>query len=288
MDAIPLDGAFGIEVRGIDLARTFDEALAVELRAVLLKQKLLVLRNQEIDATGLRDIGRHFGPLDVHPFIESVPGVPEVIAVVKEADEKQNFGGGWHSEVSFYERPAMGTLLYAVEVPEKGGDTLLADAVQAYACLPRDMQERIADLSGLHSAEHIYGVGGFYERRAAGGDAGTRTRNMDAARGRVEHPVVRTHPETGEKILYVNLAFTVGIAGLPEEEARPLLSELVQHAVRPEFVTRLNWEPGTLAIWDNRSTQHYAQNDYAGQRREMLRVVIEGDRPFSRGRAAEQ
>jgi taurine dioxygenase len=288
METIPLDGAFGIEVRGVELAPTLDEALAADLRAVLMRHRLLVLRNQKLGATALRDIGRHFGPLDVHPFIESVPGVPEVIAVVKEADEDQNFGGGWHSEVSFYERPAMGTLLYAVEVPARGGDTLLADAVQAYASLPRDTQERIANLSGVHSAEHIYGVGGFYERRAAAGEAGTRTRNMEAARGRVEHPVVRTHPETGEKILYVNLAFTVGIAGLPEEEARPLLSELIQHANRPEFVTRLSWQPGTLAIWDNRSTQHYALNDYAGQRREMLRVVVEGDRPFSGGRAADR
>jgi taurine dioxygenase len=240
---------------------------------------LLVLRDQQLDAGSLREFGRHFGSLDVHPYIESVPGVPEVIAVVKEADEAQNFGGGWHSEVSFYERPAMGTLLYAVEVPATGGDTLLADSVQAYESLPHEMRERIAGLSGVHSAEHIYGVGGFYASRASNG-SGTRTRDMETATGRVEHPVVRTHPETGEKILYVNLAFTVGIAGLPDAEAKPLLSELIQHAVKPEFVTRLRWEPGTLALWDNRSTQHYALNDYSGARREMLRVVIEGDRPY--------
>jgi len=173
----------------------------------------------------------------------------------------------------------MGTMLYAVEVPEEGGDTLLADAIQAYEALPSETREHIADLSGVHSAEHIYGPGGFYQQRATGDATGTRTGNMEAARGSVEHPVVRTHPETGEKILYVNLAFTTGITGMPEEVARPLLSELVQHGVRDEFVTRLHWEPGTLAIWDNRSTQHYALNDYAGHRREMLRVVIEGDRP---------
>jgi taurine dioxygenase len=279
METVPLEGAFGVELRGVDLANELDETKAAALRELLLKHRLLVARDQELDASTLRDIGGQFGSLDVHPFIESVPGVPEVIAVVKEADEAQNFGGGWHSEVSFYERPAMGTMLYAVEVPEKGGDTLLADAIQAYEALPSKTRERIADLSGVHSAEHIYGPGGFYQQRATGDASGTRTGNMEAARGSVEHPVVRTHPETGEKILYVNFAFTTGIAGMPEEEARPLLSELVQHGVRDEFVTRLHWEPGTLAIWDNRSTQHYALNDYAGHRREMLRVVIEGDRP---------
>lgn len=153
------------------------------------------------------------------------------------------------------------------------------DAVRAYDALPEETQQRIAGLSCVHSAEHIYGVGGAYERRASGGTTGTRTRDMEAARGQVEHPVVRTHPETGEKILYVNLAFTVGLAGLSEEEGRPLLSQLVQHVTSPAFVTRLHWEPGTLALWDNRSTQHYALNDYAGRRREMLRVVVEGDRP---------
>jgi taurine dioxygenase len=280
VETLPLDGAFGVEVRDVDLSPPLAGALAGDLHGLLLKHRLLVLRDQQLDAESLRDLGRHFGRLDIHPFIESVAGVPEVIAVVKEADEKHNFGGGWHSEVSFYERPAMATMLYAVEVPEKGGDTLLADAVQAYESLPRETRKRIADLSGVHSAEHIYGEGGVYQDRASGKSAGTRTHDMQAARGRVEHPVVRTHPETHEKILYVNLAFTVGVAGLSEDEARPLLSELVKHTVRPEFVTRLHWEPGTLAIWDNRSTQHYALNDYAGHRREMLRVVVEGDRPF--------
>ena len=279
MKATPLDGAFGAELHDVDLSPPIDSDRADELRSLLLEHRLLVCRGQQLDASSLREIGRIFGSLDVHPFIESVEGYPEVLAIVKEADEKQNFGGGWHSEVSFYECPAMGTLLYAVEVPDEGGDTLLADGVRAYEALPEETRERIAKLQGVHSAEHIYGVGGIYEKRAQNEDAGTRTRNTSAATGSVLHPVVRTHPETGEKILYVNLAFTTGIDGLDEAEARPLLTELVDHAVDESFVTRLHWEPGTLALWDNRSTQHYALNDYAGTRREMLRVVVEGDRP---------
>jgi len=275
-----LEGAFGAEVTGIDLTKDVDEAAAGSLRALLLEHRLLVFREQTLDAPALRDLGRQFGSLDVHPFIESVPGIPEVVAVIKEADEKANFGGAWHSEVSFYEKPAMGTMLYAVETPDEGGDTLLADCVLAYQALPDDLKCEIAALTGLHSAEHVYGKGGYYENRSESNEGGTRTGNTDAANGRVGHPIVRTIPETGEKVLYVNLAFTVGIEGREDDEARTLVNQLIKHAVDEAFVTRLKWQPGTLALWDNRSTQHYALNDYSGERREMLRVVIQGDRPI--------
>lgn len=279
MQVVPLDGAFGAELRDVDFSKPLTAAEAREARALLLEHRLLVARDQQLDPAALRDLGACFGPLDKHPFIEPIPGHPEVIAVVKEADEERNFGGGWHSEVSFYEAPAMGTMLYAVEVPREGGDTLLADAVRAYDALPAATKQRIAGLEAEHSAEHIYGEGGYYDDRASEHSSGTRTRDSELAKGRVRHPVVRTHPETGEKILYVNGAFVVGIPGLDTEEAVALRRELVAHVTDDAFVTRLQWAPGTLAFWDNRSTQHYALNDYAGQRREMWRVVIEGDRP---------
>jgi taurine dioxygenase len=279
VETSPIDGAFGVYVNNVDLAKDVDDFSAEKLRSLLLKHRLLVFRDQKLDAESLRDLGRHLGTLDVHPFIEALPGMPEVIAVVKEADEKQNFGGGWHSEVSFYEKPAMGTMLYAVETPDEGGDTLLADCVLAYDALSNETKDEIKDLVALHSAEHVYGKGGIYEKRATGKVSGTQTANMDAAEGQVGHPMVRTIPETGEKVLYVNLAFTVGIEGRETDEARPFLNELTKHAVDDAFVTRLKWKPGTLAVWDNRSTQHYALNDYEGQRREMLRVVIAGERP---------
>ncbi len=280
MQTRPLEGAFGAEVTDLDLSAAIDERLADDLRKTLLEHRLLVFRDQTLSPEHLRDLGRLFGPLDVHPFIEAMEGVPEVIPIVKEADERQNFGGAWHSEVSFYEAPAMGTLLYAVETPDEGGDTLLADAVLAYDALPDDVKAEIDELQAEHSAEHVYGPGGAYEKRATGKASGTKTRNVDAAKGRTAHPIVRTHPETGEKILYVNLAFTVGIVGRSDDEARPLLNRLIEHAVDDAFVTRLKWAPGTLALWDNRSTQHYALNDYRGARREMWRVVVEGDRPI--------
>ena len=166
-----------------------------------------------------------------------------------------------------------------MEVPEEGGDTLLADAIMAYNALPESTREAISELQAEHSAEHIYGVGGFYADRASADTQGTQTQAMEQAVGSVLHPITRTHPDTGEKILYINGAFVIGIPDLPETEGRALLQELVEHSTRDEFVTRLKWQPGTLALWDNRSTQHYALNDYQGYRREMLRVVIEGDRP---------
>lgn len=279
METQALEGAFGVEVSGLNLGDKLSAAGIEALRAALLTHRLLVFRDQKLDALRLREFGRHFGSLDIHPYIEAVPGTPEVIAVVKEADEKHNFGGGWHSEVSFYEAPAMGTMLYAVDVPKEGGDTLLADEIMAYKALPDDVKQRIGDLTAKHSAEHIYGEGGVYQKRADGDASGTKTQRPETAKGHVEHPIVRSHPDTGEKILYVNLAFTIGITDLPEDEGRELLTSLVKHAVKPEFVTRLHWEPGTVAFWDNRCTQHYALNDYAGKRREMLRVVVAGDRP---------
>lgn len=272
-------GAFGAEIEDVDLSSGFNSHMKDELYSLFLKHRLLVIRDQKLDALQLREIGRAFGSLDIHPFIESVPGFPEVIPVVKEASETQNFGGGWHAEVSFYEEPAMATMLYAVETPEVGGDTLVADGIQAYEALPEDTQARIADLKGEHTADHIYGPGGVYENRSTEDMKGTRTRAAEHVKGSVYHPIVRTHPETGEKILYVSDAFVVSIADLPEVDSKPLLRDLIEHVTKAEFVTRIRWRPGTLVMWDNRSTQHYALNDYAGHRREMLRVVVEGDRP---------
>jgi len=173
----------------------------------------------------------------------------------------------------------MATLLYAVETPKIGGDTLVADAILAYEALPEETKLRLQGLKGEHTADHIYGPGGVYEKRASEDTKGTQTQAAEHVKGSVYHPIVRTHPETGEKILYVSGAFVMSMTGLPEPEASDLLKELIEHVTKAEFVSRIRWQPGTLVMWDNRSTQHYALNDYAGHRREMLRVVVEGDRP---------
>lgn len=279
LELTPLVGALGVEVSGIDLGEPLGNERYHALHDALMAHRLLVFRNQDLEPDSLIRFGKQFGTLDVHPFIKALPDYPEVLPIVKEADERTNFGGGWHSEVSFYEKPAMGTMLYARDVPSRGGDTLLADGVAAFDALSDAMKEMLETLTAVHSAERVYAPGGAYQRRADDEDATTGVIMSELANKRVEHPVVRTHPVTGEKILYVNRAFTVGIKGMRADESAALLGFLCDHATKSEFCSRLKWQKDTLAFWDNRSTQHYALNDYSGERREMHRIVIEGDRP---------
>ncbi len=270
-------GAFGAEVSGVDLTQPQNEATNDSLKRLLLKHKLLVFRDLALAPEDLIRLGSQFGELDHHPFIQALAGYPEVLPIVKEAGEKRNFGGGWHSEVSFYEKPALATMLYAQEVPRRGGDTLMADMVAAYEALSPKLRDFLDSLMAIHSAENVYTAKGVLADRDA--DATTEVALNDSATRRVLHPLVRTIAETGEKLLYVNEAFTVGIKGLRREEAKALLDYLFRHVTKADFCCRIHWRPGTLAFWDNRSTQHYALNDYSGERRAMLRVVVKGDTP---------
>jgi taurine dioxygenase len=273
----PTVGACGAEISGIDLRRPLDNEAFAAVHDALLHHRLILFRDQQLGPDEMKALASRFGPLDEHPYIQPIEGHPEVLRIVKEPGDRVNFGGGWHSEVSFYEKPAMGTMLYAVDVPGAGGDTLVADMVAAYAALSPTMQGILEGLTAIHSAEHIYGSKAVFATEEA--KQSTSLRFDASADAKVEHPLVRTHPETGEKILYVNPAFTVGIRGMKKRESDALLQFLFTHQTATEYCTRIHWQPGTLAFWDNRSTQHYALNDYAGHRREMLRVVVAGDRP---------
>jgi taurine dioxygenase len=215
--------------------------------------------------------------LQVHEFVEAMAGYPEILEVRKEPEETRNFGGGWHTDVSYLERPSLGSVLYAREVPEFGGDTMFANQYRAYETLSDGMRAMLDGLTAIHSARRPYGPNAA--RAQAYGPSSMRFIFSEAAHAEIEHPVVRVHGETGRKALYVNGTFTTRFKGMTQEESAPLLHYLFQHAVRPEFTCRFRWQRNAIAFWDNRCVQHNAVNDYHGTRRVMHRVTIEGERP---------
>lgn len=273
IEVVPLAGALGAELRGVDLAAA-GEAVWDEIRTAFLDRQALFVSGQSLDAKGFAAAGARFGALGFYPFVEGLPEEPHVFALVKEPGETKNFGEGWHSDTTYSERPPKATALYAVDVPAFGGDTMFANMALAYDTLSDGMKALLAPLRAVNSASKRKGGG-----RAAGNSyQSVRLKNRDQDLEAV-HPVVRTHPETGRKTLYVNALHTVRFDGWSEAESQPLLEFLYRHAVRPEFTCRYRWSAGTFAIWDNRAVQHFALNDYHGQRRAMLRISIEGDVP---------
>jgi taurine dioxygenase len=270
-------GALGAEISGVDLSQDIDDGAIGEIRQALVENCVIFFRNQRLTPEQHIAFGRRFGALQIHDFVDGMNRHPEIIEVRKEEDELRNFGGGWHSDVSYLEVPAMGSVLYAREVPAYGGDTMFANQYLAYEALSDGLKATLGDMRALHSARKSYGL---YATRAA--EAEKRSMNIrftEEAHGEVDHPVVRTHVESGRKCLYVHGGFTVRFQDMTEEESAPLLHYLYQHAVRPEFTCRFRWEKGSIAFWDNRCVQHNAINDYHGQRRVMHRVTIEGERP---------
>jgi taurine dioxygenase len=272
--AQPLSGALGLELRGFDLSGPLSDQQVASIRAAFNENHVLVFRDQTLTPETQMAFGRRFGELDTHPFVDGSPEHPEVLEIITAPDDRINFGGGWHSDVTFLDEPDLGSILYAVELPPFGGDTLFANQHTAYDTLSDTMKTLLDGLVGLHSAGPQYGVGGYSTQSKAMG-----TKNADLAAKVVEHPIVRTHPETGLKGLYVNQAFTIGIKGMKKDESNAILGFLFRHAVREHFTCRVQWRPGTLVMWDNRSVQHYALHDYAGHRRHVRRITVKGDRP---------
>ncbi len=270
----PVSGTVGAVVRGVDLSERLDESMVADIRKAFLAHHVLFFSDQDLSPEAQMRFARYFGELDTHPFVEGMESHPEVIEVITEPDDWLNFGGGWHSDVTFLEEPDLASLLYAIEVPRFGGDTLFANQHAAYEALSDTMKDLLDGLVAQHSAGPQYAKGGYSTLSKS-----MKTKSAKLAGRVVCHPLVRTHPETGKKALYVNRAFTVGIEGMRMDESMALLGFLFDHAVREPFTCRFRWLPGSVAMWDNRSVQHYALFDYRGHRRHMRRITVKGDRP---------
>ena len=268
----PVSTALGAEISGLDLGKPLTEAALAEIRRVFGERGVIFFRDQRLTPEQHLAFARRVGGIDVNRFFTAVPGYPEIAEVRKEPEQRRNIGNGWHTDHSYDLAPAMGSMLYAREVPATGGDTLFAGMYAAYEALSDGLKTTLEGLKAHHSSRHVFGA----EAHAQRGDLRSRIGNPELATQDAIHPVVIRHPETGRKALYVNPGFTLRFAGWTEEESRPLLDYLYRDAVRPEFTIRFHWREGSLAFWDNRSTWHFAVNDYHGERRLLHRITIAG------------
>jgi taurine dioxygenase len=268
----PLSRHVGAEISGVDLAQPIPEAVFGEICRAFGEYGVVFFRNQQLTPAQHVGFAERFAPIDVNRFFASAPGYPMIAEVRKEPEQTRNIGGGWHTDHTYDQEPALGSMLYAREVPQIGGDTLFAGMYAAYDALSDGLKRTLQGLRACHSSRHVFGP----EAMARRGDMNGRIRNPELAMQDAVHPVVIRHPETGRKALYVNPGFTLRFEGWTDDESRPLLQYLYQHAVRPEFTCRFHWRAGSLALWDNRSTWHFAINDYHGERRLLHRVTIQG------------
>ena len=273
LDVEPLAGAIGAVVAGIDLAH-LDDATVDAVRAIWLEHLVVYFRDQELDADAFLAFARRIGKPVRYPFVKGFDSHPEIIEVAKLPHETVNFGGIWHSDTVYLEQPPMATMLLARELPPYGGDTLFASMYAAYDALSPALREVLDGLEAVNSSA-LADVSKTREDRIR--DHGSS--DEEAQTFLATHPVVRTHPETGRKALYVNPAHTATFAGMTEDESRPLLQFLFRHSARAEFTCRFHWEPGSMALWDNRAAMHNPINDYHGFTRRMHRITLAGDTP---------
>ena len=268
----PIAGALGAEIGGADIAGGLDNKTIAVIRQALLDHLVIFFRDQDLAPAQFLRFAEAFGnPVD-YPLLKGIDGFPRITEIVKREDDRTNFGGIWHSDTTYLECPPMGSILHAIEVPPFGGDTMFANQYLAYEALSGPMQRILDDLVAVSTSAKADVSKTREDMFKLAGDS----QNHDY---RAEHPAVRTHPETGRKALYVNVAHTAHFKGMSEEESAPILDYLFRHQVRPEFTCRFSWRKGSIAFWDNRCTQHNPVNDYHGYRRVMRRITLAGDVP---------
>ena len=267
----PIAGALGAEIQGVDLARPLEDEVVAEIRRAFLDHLVLFFADQELASPTLVAFAERLGQPMEYPQMKGLPDFPVVMPVTKLEHEKVNFGGVWHSDTAYLDHPPMATMLYALEIPAYGGDTLFANQYLALETLSEGLRKTLDPLIGVNTSTKAQ-ISKTREDRLR--DVGAKLKAMVA-----KHPVVRTHPETGRRALYVNSGHTTHFEGWTEKESRPLLDYLFQHQIRPEFTCRFRWQLGSLALWDNRCTLHNPVNDYQGFRRRMHRISLAGDEP---------
>lgn len=265
----PIAGALGAEIHGVDLVAGISDAELVEIRKTWLQYSVIFFRDQPLPPKEFAAFARRFGDVVHYPFLKGLDEAPEVITVAKLENERVNFGGLWHTDTAYLDKPPMATMLVAREVPPYGGDTLFASGYAAYDALSDGMKRMLAPLRAVNSSTKAEKTRTREDRKP-----GQERQVLEA-----EHPVVRTHLETGRKALYLNIGHTLRFADMTEEESAGLLAYLFEHQSRPEFTCRFSWKPGSIALWDNRCALHNPINDYHGHRRIMHRVTIAGDVP---------
>jgi alpha-ketoglutarate-dependent taurine dioxygenase len=270
LEVQPIAGALGAEVHGVDLGADLDDAVVADIRSALLEHCVIFFRDQEFDAVQHKALARRFGDIFIHPNYYGVVPDPEILEIRREPGDTRVVGEEWHSDTTMMAKPPMGAILYAIEVPPHGGDTLFANQYLAYETLSDGMKRMLAGLRAVHSDRKVAGP----QARVNVGRT-TKARDDDAWRETITvHPVIRTHAETGRPLLYVNASYTVGFEGMTEAESKPLLDFLLEQGHRPEFTCRFRWQKGSVAFWDNRCTKHLAINDAGPFRRLMRRVQI--------------
>ena len=274
-DLHPMTMTLGAEIHGVDLGLEVAEDQFNEIRRAFTEFSVIFFRDQHLTPDQHIAFASRWGEINVNRFFNAIDSHPVIAEVRKEPDQETNIGGSWHTDHSYDQVPATGSILYARQVPEIGGDTQFASMYAAYDGLSDGLKRMLEPLRATHSSRHAFGRTA-YRIQQYSDDVGDRLGNPDAATQDADHPVVIQHPLSGRKALYVNPGFTIRFSGWSDEESRPLLEYLYRQATKPEYTCRFHWQKNSLALWDNRATWHQALNDYPGQRRLMHRITIEG------------
>lgn len=279
IEARPIAGTLGAEISGVDLKEELPDPVLGEIRSALLEHLVIFFRGQTLTPPRQLAFARRWGEIHFHPFMEGMPDHPEILEIVKRPSDKRNFGGSWHTDQMFSPKPAMGTILYAKQVPSAGGDTMFTNQYAAFESLSPGMQRVCEGLRTVCYGDGFKKYGGQTRKEFYAGKIGMKVKDPGDEQTTSMHPLVRTHPETGRKALYLG-GHVQHFEDMTDEESRPLIDFLMRHSTRPEFTCRFRWETGSLAFWDNRCTQHFAINDYPQETRIMHRITVCGDEPF--------